>query len=173
MITADQINQLFSFLSAGPIGEVTFWLRFISGIITSALAAAVLVVLIKFRQLIMGGSAPPAPASAEVPDAVSPWQEIMRQIDSSSPADWNLAVIRADSTVDGVLKGMGLSGATMGDRLKQMDRSRLAALDGLWEAHKIRNRIVHDTDQVLTYAEAKRAVMLYGEALRELGYVQE
>lgn len=175
-MSPDQINQFFSFLYEGKLGEITFWLRFAAGIIASALAAVLIIVIIKYRQLLSGApAAPPISESALAAGekANQPWEEVMKKIDSSHPADWNLAVIRADSILDEVLKSMGLGGETMGERLKQLDRSRLASLDGVWEAHKIRNRIVHETDRVMTYQEARRAVMLLAEALGELGYPQQ
>ena len=174
-MTPDQINQFFSFLYQGRLGEIVFWVRLISGVMTSALAAILVVVLLKFRQLISAKR--PAPAEVEIPETEKaenkPWQDVMKKMDSPNPSDWNLAVIQADSVVDEVLKSMVPFGTTMGDRLKQLDRSKLGSLDGLWEAHKIRNRIAHDTDQVLDYQEARRAIMLFSEVLRELNYLQE
>lgn len=174
-MTPEQINQFFSFLYQGRVGEIVFWLRLFSGVITSALAAVLVVILMKFRQLI--GARPPAPREAEMAEIEKPenkqWQEVMKKINSPNPSDWNLAVIQADSIVDEMLKSMAPFGATMGDRLKQLDRSKLGSLDSLWEAHKIRNRIAHDTDQVLDYQESRRAIMLFSEVLRELNYLQE
>ena len=173
-MTPDQINQLFSFLSEGRIGAVTPWLRLIAGILTSAFAAAIVVITIKYRQLLAGtpASAPPRPAVLKE-DTARPWQEVQQKINSPNASDWNLAVIQADAILDEVLKDRGLWGDTMGDRLKQLDRSKLATLDGAWEAHKLRNRIAHGSERALAYAEARRAVMLYQEALKELGYLKE
>lgn len=174
-MTPEQINQFFSFLYQGRVGEVVFWLRFISGVLTSALAAILIVILLKFRQLI--SAIPPAPAEVVAPETEKlenkAWQEVIKKIDSPNPSDWNLAVIQADSIVDEVLRGVVPFGVTMGDRLKQLDRSKLSSLDSLWEAHKIRNRIAHDTDQSLDYQEARRAVMMFSEVLRELNYLWE
>lgn len=174
-MSPEQINNFFSFLYEGRLGEITFWLRLIAGVITSALAAAIVVIAVKFRELIARSVTTPAVSASlpapEVPPG--PWQEVMRKIQSESPADWNLAVIQADSILDGVLKDMGLSGETMGERLQQLNLSSLAALNDVWEAHKTRNRIVHETEPVLAYQEARRAVMLFEKALRELGYLQD
>lgn len=172
MITPEHIDQFFSFLYTGGLGKITFWLQILAGVVTSALFAAIFIIILKFRELLTG-----APSVSEVPPATAkiqkPWDEVAQKIESSNPSDWHLAVIRADSILDAVLKGTGLAGETMGERLKQLDRSRLASLDAVWEAHKLRNRIAHDTDRVLSYQEAKRAVMLFGEGLRELGYLKE
>lgn len=174
-MTPEGINQFFSFLYEGLLGEITFWLRIIAGVLVSAMAAAIIVIAVQFRKLIAGAapSAPEAVGPSEIGGGARPWQAVMKNIDSSHPSDWNLAVIQGDAILDGVLKGMGLSGETMGERLKQLDRAKLASLDGLWEAHKIRNRIAHETDRTLAYEEARRAVLLFGESLRELGYLEQ
>ena len=56
----------------------------------------------------------------------------------------------------------------MGDRLMNIQPGQLTTLQNLWEAHKIRNRLVHDTNYFLRYTEAKRAVGLYRKTLKEL-----
>lgn len=172
MITADEINQFFSFLSTGEVGRVMFWVQIAMGVIVSAFLAAIMVIMLKFREL-LAARAPSAPGFVPAPAVKDPWQEVMKNIESANASDWHLAVIRADSILDAVLKDKGLAGETMGERLKQIDRSRLASLDAVWEAHKLRNRIAHDTDRVLSYQEARRAVMLFSEGLRELGYLKE
>jgi len=99
----------------------------------------------------------------------SRWEEIRRHIDSEREAEWKLAVIEADKLIDNLLKSAGYSGDTMGDRLMNIEKGQLANLDELWEAHKIRNRIVHDVNYFLRYAEARRAVLIYEKILKELG----
>lgn len=176
-MSPDQVNQFFSFLYTGTLGSVTFWVRLVAGVLTSALAAAIAVILIQFRRLVSVQAAPVMPpdraARRDIEIATRPWQEVQQRIGSASPVDWNFAVIQADAIFDAVLKDMGLAGETMGDRLKRLDRSKLAALDDVWEAHKLRNRIVHETDRVLSHEEAARAVTLLERALRELSYLQE
>lgn len=174
-MTPDQVNRFFSFLYDGGLGDAVFWLRFVAGMLTAAMAAAIAIIAIKFRQLLTAAPKP-APSSAEAAaraDAIArkPWQEVTARLDSPNPADWNLAVIQADAILDGVLKDMGLPGETMGDRLKGLDRAKLQTLNGAWEAHKLRNRVVHETDRVLAHEEARRAVTLYCESLSEFGYL--
>ena len=96
------------------------------------------------------------------------WEEIERHINSTREAEWKFAVIEADKLVDETLKGSGFSGDTMGDRLMNIQPGQLTTLQGLWEAHKIRNRLVHDVNYFLRYTEAKRAVSLYEKTLGEL-----
>ncbi len=97
------------------------------------------------------------------------WQEILKHIESTNEGEWKFAVIEADKLVDDLLRSSGFPGETMGERLVNIDKSQLVSLDRLWEAHKTRNRLVHDANYFLRYAEAKKAVRLYEETLKELG----
>ena len=179
-VTPADIDAFFAFLHEGTIGAVTFWLRIIAGVLVSAMAAALVIIMFKLNavqrrkpdEVEAAAVAGARPAPSE--DLVSrPWQEVMQKMASTNPSDWNLAVIRADSLFDGVLKDIGISGETMGDRLKQLDLSQLASLNEVWEAHKIRNRIAHETDRALTHDEAMRAIDSFEAALRELQYLTE
>ncbi|OHA08148.1 MAG: hypothetical protein A3B37_03775 [Candidatus Sungbacteria bacterium RIFCSPLOWO2_01_FULL_59_16] len=179
-VTPADIDAFFAFLYEGRIGAITFWWRIIAGILVSAMFAALVVVMMKLnaiqrrkpdgRETAARAGGRPLPSEDLV---AKPWQEVMQKMEAANPSDWNLAVIRADSLFDGVLKDMGLSGETMGDRLKQLDLSKLASLNEVWEAHKIRNRIAHATDRALTHDEAARAVGSFEAGLRELQYLTD
>lgn len=108
------------------------------------------------------------PETAQESPLGSRWEEIQKHLNSTKEAEWKFAVIEADSLVDYILKSAGYPGDTMGDRLKNIDKSQIVTLDGLWEAHKIRNRLAHDLSYFLRYGEAKRAVQLYEKTLKEL-----
>ena len=96
------------------------------------------------------------------------WQEITQHIDSIREGEWKFAVIEANKIVDDVLKN-SFAGETMGERLMNIDKTQLLTIDGLWEAHKVRNRLAHDTNYFLRHAEAVRTIRLYEETLKELG----
>ena len=108
------------------------------------------------------------PEAAKESPLGSKWDEIQKHLNSVKEAEWKFAVIEADSLVDSILKAGGYVGDTMGDRLKNIDKTQIVTLDGLWEAHKIRNRLAHDPNYFLRYGEAKRAVQLYEKTLKEL-----
>lgn len=98
----------------------------------------------------------------------SKWEEVVRHSRSSHEAEWKLAIIEADKLVDDILKLAGYPGETMGDRLMSIEGGQLESLNGLWEAHKIRNKLVHETSYFLRFAEAQRALQLYARTLKEL-----
>lgn len=108
---------------------------------------------------------PPSPATSGLNLR---WDEIEKHINSTREAEWKFAVIEADKLTDELLKGAGFPGDTMGERLMNIQPGQLITLQSLWEAHKIRNRLVHDVNYFLRYTEAKRAVSLYEKTLKEL-----
>ncbi|MBP9816037.1 hypothetical protein KBD09_02255 [Candidatus Woesebacteria bacterium] len=61
--------------------------------------------------------------------------------------DIRTALIQIDAVLDAVLQQKRIPGSTLGERLKnardQFDRSTYNAV---WEAHKLRNKIVHEID---------------------------
>lgn len=106
-------------------------------------------------------------------ESAKTWQNIIGKIHSHNASDWLLAVIQADSLFDDILKHMGLPGETMGDRLKYLDTGKLASLDAVWEAHKIRNKVAHTPATLLRRDELLRAVEGFRKGLFELGYLEE
>jgi hypothetical protein len=52
--------------------------------------------------------------------------------------------------------------------LQKVTAGTLPNVEEVWEAHKIRNNIVHDPDYRLSLDEAKRALEIYEKALTDL-----
>jgi len=166
------LDLLFGYFS-GPATIVTFnALKILGGSVSVVLFLMFIINFVKtdrflrIRANLLKTIVPPE-AAKESPLG-SRWDEIQRHLNSTKEAEWKFAVIEADSLVDYVLKSSGYPGDTMGERLKNMDKSQVVTLDGLWEAHKIRNRLTHDPNYFLRYGEAKRAVQLYEKTLKEL-----
>lgn len=128
--------------------------------------------MVRFRKLVNIKIAmnkilhPPGPAYGGA--LQSKWEEIINHANSTREAEWKLSIIEADNLVDDILKSAGYPGDTMGERLMSIEKGQLLSLDGLWEAHKIRNKLAHDVSYFLRYAEARRAITLYEAALKEL-----
>lgn len=100
------------------------------------------------------------------------WAVVQNHLDSESEADWKFAVIEADNILDELVKKMGYDGQDLGERLKVVEPSDFQSLQSAWEAHKVRNQIVHESSGFkLTYAEAKRVVGLYEQVFREFEYL--
>ena len=81
---------------------------------------------------------------------------------------WPLAIINADKLLDVALKKRRFSGKTMGERLVAAQR-KLSNNDGVWHAHKLRNRLVHEQDVKLKERDVKDALVGIRQALKDLG----
>lgn len=79
-----------------------------------------------------------------------------------------LAVIDADKLLDEALKKQKYKGKTMGERLVAAQRT-LTDNDGVWYAHKLRNRLVHEPSSRLKKNEAKEALAGIRQGLKDLG----
>lgn len=100
------------------------------------------------------------------------YEERMRGIETQMRSnDMNalhMAVLNADKLFDNALKERGYRGDTMGERLKRATR-HLKNADGIWAAHKLRNRIAHEDKVNVTKNQAMRAVAIFRAGLKDLG----
>ena len=98
------------------------------------------------------------------------WLEIENNITKDNNASYQFAILSADKLLDKALKESGIPGETMGDRLKQSDRL-LQDINGVWAAHKMRNRIAHEVGGNINKVVAKRMLAIYKNALKVLGAI--
>jgi hypothetical protein len=63
----------------------------------------------------------------------------------------------------------GFRGGSLGDKLKKLTTAEISNLDEVWEAHKLRNRIVHELDFKLNREIAEKALGIYQRTFEELG----
>jgi hypothetical protein len=97
------------------------------------------------------------------------WMELLARV-KTSPEGMILAVIDADKLLDDALKKRRFKGKTMGERLVAAQRS-LSDNDGVWYAHKLRNRLVHEPDVKLKKSEAQNALQGFRQGLKDLGAI--
>lgn len=96
------------------------------------------------------------------------WNALAGRAQNATAHEAKLLLIEADALVDRVLKELHLPGATMGERLRAAER-RFGRLQEVWEAHRLRNRIVHEAPDVLKQGELEAAFAGYRAGLRRLG----
>ncbi|MGB4758790.1 MAG: hypothetical protein WBP26_01915 [Candidatus Saccharimonadales bacterium] len=95
------------------------------------------------------------------------WQEVQKLCGSKST--WPLAIINADKLLDEALRKSNYKGKSGGERLVSAQR-RLTDNDGIWTAHKLRNKLVHEHDEAeLKEKEVKGALIAFRQALKDLG----
>ncbi len=96
--------------------------------------------------------------------------QIEHQLKQDEPSSYHLSVLNADKLVDMALKKRGTKGKTMGERMKNANAS-FSDNNGIWSAHKLRNKIAHETDIRVTYNDARQALANFRKALKDLGAI--
>ncbi len=154
------------------VGNIFIVLSWVSLVLCVLFSAFIIMVVVRRRMLqVSKDASAPESSTAELAPAMplrERWSGIVRHLDSTREADWKIAVIEADKLVDDALARAGFSGETFGDRLSNIQPEALLSLDGVWWAHKIRNRLAHESDYFLRYTEARQALGYYEAALTEL-----
>jgi hypothetical protein len=101
------------------------------------------------------------------PIVSSAWSKVQGKVKESTPDSMRLAVIEADGILDEVLKRMGLGGETLADRLGNLKPGQYSSLDRVWDAHRLRNNLVHTPDFQVSIAKAEEAIVAYESFLKE------
>jgi hypothetical protein len=95
--------------------------------------------------------------------------ELENRMNSGDALHKKSAVVDADKLLDFVMKSRGIKGETMGDRLKNaqkyFDRDQY---NRIWEAHKLRNRLVHEIDSNFGDNQIRTAFYDLKSAIRKL-----
>lgn len=126
-------------------------------VLSICLLAAVLLLLIKFAE-----------RSKALDSQVyrEHWRKIETCLDDE--AKYQLAVIEADKLLDKAFKERGFRGQTMGERLVFASK-HLSNKDDVWQAHKLRNRLVHEMGVQLTLKQTRRVLNIFARALKDVG----
>lgn len=95
---------------------------------------------------------------------------IENKLQKDNPASFTLVIIQADKLLDRALMEIGITGKTMGDRLKKSN-NRFTDLNAVWRAHKLRNALAHDSDFEIKYQQTANALAIYKQALKDLGAI--
>ena len=101
------------------------------------------------------------------------YQDRMKKIEEMT-GDSNsanlMAVMDADKLLDSALKTKGFKGNGLGDRLKGVGKRKVFHnLNGVWAAHKLRNKIAHEDDIKLSEDQTRKVLSVFKGALKDLG----
>ncbi len=94
------------------------------------------------------------------------WKEIQGLAGQSSITR-KLAIIEADKLVDNALKTLGFPGETMSERMKVAEYKH-PKIREMWQAHKWRNQLVHESDFSLSERQTKEALRAFEAVLKSL-----
>lgn len=100
------------------------------------------------------------------------WERVEQYMTSLNPSDWKIAILESDNILDDIVERIGYKGATLGERLKNIESSDFPYLEEAWQAHKLRNALAHKgTNYELTRSEAEQAINIYNRIFKSLGYL--
>lgn len=84
--------------------------------------------------------------------------------------DLRMRIMEADKLFDSMTKKKGMSG-TVGEKLKR-NAGKFSDIQGLWRAHKLRNRLAHEMDFKMNGSHANEAMKSFGKAFKDLGLLE-
>ncbi len=97
------------------------------------------------------------------------WKKIDELVRVARPSALREALITADRTLDNVLREIS-SGESMGERLKNLrGRFNPVVYNKTWEAHKMRNALVHESGFEPPYYVLVQSINDLRESLKGLG----
>jgi len=99
---------------------------------------------------------------------ISMWNKIVEDSESAPPHSYTTAIVNADILVDELLKDAGFEGKDMGDRLGKLNGLRIRSLEGVWSAHRLRNKIVHTSGFEASKKAKEETLHVYEEFLKEI-----
>jgi len=94
------------------------------------------------------------------------WNDVMVLFKDSKTQP--MSIIQADKLLDEALKCLGYYGNTMAERLIAA-KAKLQHKDEVWKAHKLRNKIVHESMHDPSEKEMKVALQGYYKTFKDLG----
>lgn len=98
------------------------------------------------------------------------WLKITNAFQANEPMTYGITIINADKLVGKALADLKIPGKNMGERMKNSGQ-RFSNLDGFWAAHKLRNRIAHETGVALNDRQVKQALAQFRQALKDVGAI--
>lgn len=95
------------------------------------------------------------------------WQEVEKLLKLKGGSRLKTAIVEADKLLMVVLELMGFSGTPKEKLLAA--KSLFSDFQGVFSAHLLRNRVVHELDFEPSYYETKEAISKFQQALKDLG----
>jgi hypothetical protein len=95
------------------------------------------------------------------------WNDIRQKLESQNEADYKVAVIEADDVINDLVAGLGYKGENFGERLGNIPDAQVVNIEGMKQAHEVRNRIIHDDNFQLSREDAEIALGHFEELLRD------
>lgn len=100
------------------------------------------------------------------------WNEIKSKLETGDTNQCKLAVIEADKIVDKIIGSMGLKGNDMIQRLDNLKPKQIENAEELKEAHRTRNKIIHDPSFQIDKEKTLEILSKYEKFLVEFEFME-
>ncbi len=112
-------------------------------------------------------------SAVDAQDVAKRWADVQTLVGLGGTTHFGSAVVSADKLLDYVLRRQGYAGETMAERLSSARSTMTPSVYAqLWQAHKLRNVLVHEVGGEVMALQAKEAIQSYENALRDLGVLR-
>lgn len=111
-----------------------------------------------------------SPRTLDIEKYRSRWMSIETRLKRDEENSHVVCILEADKLLDQALRDRGLAGNTMAERMKQC-QGKWTNGNGVWAAHKLRNRLAHEADAKVDYERARQALVAYKQGLKDLGAI--
>ena len=98
------------------------------------------------------------------------WMRLESQLQRDNEASYTVCIFEADKLLDQALRERGLNGKTMADRMKQY-QGKWTNGNGVWAAHKLRNKLAHESDVRIEYERTRQALGAFKQGLKDVGAI--
>lgn len=98
----------------------------------------------------------------------SKWLAIEQGVKTDNIDSRQMAILNADKLLDQALRETGSRGSTMSERMKSR-QGVWSNANSVWAAHKLRNKIAHETSVQVSEDMTRRALASFKVALKDLG----
>jgi len=105
-------------------------------------------------------------------DNLNKWREIEKLLESNDEIHAKHAVVEADKFFDQILRIKGGKGESFADRLRSLeDHFNHLNYQSVWEAHKLRNLISHESEARISIYDCQEALYKFRRGLENLGAI--
>ncbi len=111
-----------------------------------------------------------SPRALDVEKYRSRWMHLEGQLKRGEEHSYTVCILNADKLLDQALRERGVSGKNMAERMKQY-QGKWTNGNGVWAAHKVRNKLAHEPDVKIDYERARQALVAYKQALKDAGAI--
>lgn len=100
----------------------------------------------------------------------SRWMAIESRLKRDDNNSYMVCILEADKLLDHALRDRGMNGNSMADRMKQ-HQGKWTNGNGVWAAHKLRNKLAHETDVQVDYERTRQALVAFKQGLKDVGAI--